>query len=140
MSRRKSLVRTPALLAARRANALRSTGPFTPQGKARVALNALQHGHYARGLRSKLVQAGDPQCGWFHAEIARRFGVSTPEERRQAEQYAAQASYLARRVAGFRTKLECALESMAKLSWYPLVQLRIAIVERRRRIGLVFWL
>jgi hypothetical protein len=31
-------------LAARRANARRSTGPRTPQGKARVRLNGLKHG------------------------------------------------------------------------------------------------
>jgi hypothetical protein len=35
---------TPAQLAARRANALLSTGPRTPEGKAIAALNAVTHG------------------------------------------------------------------------------------------------
>ena len=34
--------------AANRANALRSTGPKTPEGKAAVRLNAVQHGLLAR--------------------------------------------------------------------------------------------
>lgn len=37
-----------AQLAANRANAQRSTGPRTPQGKARSSLNAMKHGIYAR--------------------------------------------------------------------------------------------
>ena len=43
-----SLVKSPrmtaAKLAANRANALKSTGPRTRRGKARVTLNALKHG------------------------------------------------------------------------------------------------
>ena len=42
MPLRKSPVRTPALLAANRANSLKSCGPRTPRGKARVPLNALK--------------------------------------------------------------------------------------------------
>ncbi len=145
----------PALLAANRANALRSTGPCTHQGKARVALNPLPHGRYARHLRPKLAQAGDPagdrQYRWFHAEVARAFGVSTPEDRRQAEPYAAQAWCLTRRVAGAGSpgpgpKGQIMNHRSRNVPWNqwlsstPLVQLRIAIVDRRRRIGLVFWL
>lgn len=44
---RKSPVRTPALLAANRRNALKSAGPRTVSGKAPVALNGLKHGRYA---------------------------------------------------------------------------------------------
>src|SRR5271167_2228443 len=47
---RKSPVRTAALLAANRANAQKCTGPRTPQGRARVALNVLKHGAYAVNL------------------------------------------------------------------------------------------
>ncbi len=95
MPLRKSPVRTPALLAANRANAQSSTGPRSPQGKARVALNALKHGHYAVRLREKLAQAGDrggeSQYQWFRSEIATAFGASGPDEELQAERMAARA-------------------------------------------------
>ena len=54
MSLRKSPTRTPALLAANRANAVKSTGPRTREGKARVARNALRHGFQARSFFSLL--------------------------------------------------------------------------------------
>ena len=44
MPLRKSPTRTPALLAANRGNARKSTGPRTPAGKARARLNSLTHG------------------------------------------------------------------------------------------------
>lgn len=50
MSLRKSPVRTPALLAANRANAARSTGPRTAAGKRASALNALRHGYRSHAL------------------------------------------------------------------------------------------
>ena len=67
MPLRKSPVRTPALLAANRANAQKSTGPRTPQGKARVSFNAFKHGRYAarpEELAERLLRAG---C---HREVA----------------------------------------------------------------------
>ncbi|HEV2380863.1 MAG TPA: hypothetical protein VG206_13865 [Terriglobia bacterium] len=48
MCLRKSPTRTPAFLAANRANAARSTGPRTPQGKRASAWNALRHGYRSR--------------------------------------------------------------------------------------------
>ena len=56
MGLRQSPLRTPAMLAANRANALKSTGPPTAQGKARVALNPLKHG----GLRRPLAGTTPP--------------------------------------------------------------------------------
>ena len=58
MSLRKSPVRTPALLAANRANALKSTGPRTLAGKRASAWNAFQHGY-----RSRAPWAGEPREG-----------------------------------------------------------------------------
>ncbi len=54
MSLRRSPTRTPALLAANRANAQKSTGPRTPEGKNRVALSALRHGLHAPNFLSAL--------------------------------------------------------------------------------------
>ncbi len=59
MPLRKSPLRTSALLAANRANARDSTRPRSPQGKAPVALNALQQGRYAVRLRENHVRAGE---------------------------------------------------------------------------------
>jgi hypothetical protein len=47
MSLRKSPRLSPELLAAKRSNARRSTGPRTPAGKQNSKLNALKQGHYA---------------------------------------------------------------------------------------------
>jgi hypothetical protein len=58
MSLRRSPTRTPALLAANRANASKSTGPRTPEGKSRVAQNALRHGLHARNLLPALAKSG----------------------------------------------------------------------------------
>jgi len=48
MSLRKPYTLTPARLAANRRNALKSTGPRTPRGKAQLRLNALRGGGYSR--------------------------------------------------------------------------------------------
>ncbi len=142
MPLRKSPLRTPALLAANRANAQKSTGPRSLQGKARVALNALQHGRYAVRLRENLVRAGEgsgeSQYQWFRSEIATAFGASGRDEELQAEQMAARAWSTAREARCLGTKPESALESVAKALWYTSL-LRIRIDDRRRRIGLVFW-
>jgi len=58
MSLRKSPTRTPALLAANRANSRKSTGPRTERGKARAALNPLKHGRRAVALQETLPRVG----------------------------------------------------------------------------------
>jgi len=73
---------TPASLAARRANALKSTGPRSEQGKARAALNPLQHGRCAVNLPDRLVRAGYPSeaAEWhaIRARVARTFQPTSP--------------------------------------------------------------
>src|SRR6516162_7713264 len=54
MSLRKSPTRTPAFLAANRANAQKCTGPRASDAKTRVARNALRHGFHARSFHSLL--------------------------------------------------------------------------------------
>ncbi len=82
-------------LAARRRNAQNSTGPRSPQGKASVALNALQQGRYAVRLRENLMRAGEgsaeSQYESFRSEIAATFGAIGRDEGLQAEQMAARA-------------------------------------------------
>ncbi len=60
LARKKTV--TPGQLAANRANALKSTGPRTPEGKNRVSLNSLRHGLYSSldtRLRLALERRGD---------------------------------------------------------------------------------
>ncbi len=52
---RKSPTLTPKMLAAKRRNARRSTGPTTAGGPWNASQNALQHGHYARSLRRSML-------------------------------------------------------------------------------------
>src|SRR5579862_1629406 len=80
---------TPAALAARRANAQKSTGPRTVRGKARAGFNALKLGrHAARSarLRERLIRAGydrqEALYGYIRSRIAQTFGGTTPEQRR----------------------------------------------------------
>ncbi len=62
MPLRRSPTLTPAALAARRANALKSTASRTERGKAWSSLNALRHGWDARNLRDKIERAGDKEA------------------------------------------------------------------------------
>jgi len=52
----KSPVSTAARIAANRANAKKSTGPRTPEGKRRIVLNALKHGERSRDFLSTLLK------------------------------------------------------------------------------------
>ena len=54
---RKSPARTPTFVAANRANARKCTGPRTPEGKTRVALNALRQGLKAGSFFSHLAES-----------------------------------------------------------------------------------
>ena len=85
---RRSPLLTPRSLAARRANALKSTGPRTRCGKARVSFNALKHGHSigpagrAPRFRERLLRAGYPHqealYGDLRSCLAQAFGARTP--------------------------------------------------------------
>ena len=115
MALRESPVRTAALVAADRANAKKSTGPSTPQGKARVALNPLGHGAYAVRLPEKLLRAGDREgellYRWLRQEISAAFPRSLLDDEEQADQMAAKAWCAARAARARGAKPECPLDS-----------------------------
>ena len=141
MSIRRSPRLTPRSLAARRANALKSTGPRTPCGKARVSLNALKHGRAmgpagrAPRFRERLLRAGYPYqealYGDLRSCLAQAFGARSPYWRRQVDQFAASAWCVVMGRNFFRTKLECAFESEEKTS---------RVLSQDSRIGVAFWL
>ena len=142
MALRKSPVRTAALVAANRANAKKSTGPSTPQGKARVALNPLGHGAYAVRLAEKLLRAGDREgellYRWLRQEISAAFARGLPDDEEQADQMAAKAWCAARAARARGAKPECPLDSEPLCLRVPL-RSRIGLVDLQRRIGLMFW-
>jgi len=92
---RRSPCLTSESLAAHRANALRSTGPRTPRGKARVSFNALKHGQYAARsarLRERLIRAGyerqEELYGRIRSRIAQTFGTPDRHSREDADRLA----------------------------------------------------
>jgi hypothetical protein len=63
MSLRKSPTLTPALLAANRRNAKKSTGPRTPRGKAQSRMNGLRKGNRSPLYRNLLISLlNAPPC------------------------------------------------------------------------------
>jgi hypothetical protein len=81
-------------LAARRANAQKSTGPRTPEGKARVAENAVTHGAYAKKVTciTHGPLAEDPeQVAAFYAEMFEDLDPQTAVQRALAREIAAVA-------------------------------------------------
>ena len=58
MSLRKRPTITPRMMAANRANARKSTGPKSPEGKNRVRFNGLRHGQRAQSLRGAIAALG----------------------------------------------------------------------------------
>ena len=150
---RKSPLPTAAALAARRNNALKSTGPKTMRGKARSSLNALKHGRYAIHLRRKLNEAGDRRGEALYARIEARMeeafcssGTPAPRTERYERQRRGLAGLVwcfaarnqAKRRPGPKTNLECLLESVScdarDLSPRP-----VLIEDGRQRIGVIFW-
>ena len=157
MPLRKSPVRTPAFLAANRANARKSSGPRTPCGRARVSLNALKHGRSmgpagrAPRFRERLLRAGYRQqealYGGLRSCLAQAFGARSPPWRRQVDQFAASAWCVVMGRNFFRTKPESPLDSRAEGSRVLspdaprlVLSLRYRAEDPWRRIAVTFWL
>jgi len=160
MPLRKSPVRTAALLAANRANALKSTGPRTPQGKARVSFNSFKHGRYAarpEELAERLLRAGCLREAALYRQVRWKIGhVFQPQGEaswRRLDQLSAwiwcfrarlrpSGAQLGVKAGGVHlgagTKPECAAFSSGKT---PKItsRTRIRVEDPYRRIGVVFW-
>ncbi len=89
MSLVKSPTLTPAKLAACRANAQKSTGPRTPEGKRRIVFNSLKHGERSRDFLSNLLKAGSREDKESYLELHYRLEPllqpATAEDRKKAE-------------------------------------------------------
>ncbi len=132
---------TPALLAANRRNAQRSTGPRTPAGKARSALNSLKHGRYSKAFRENLCKAHEDLelFDWIHARVRESFNPASAREQMQAEGLAREVwclAWRAGRPTRLGTKPESALNSIDRRSGLPL---RIRIFDVRSGSRLKFW-
>ncbi len=166
MSLRQSPTRTPAVLAANRANAQKSTGPRTARGKAQVTLNALKHGGYAgRLFRSNLLRAREDVTlyDWMYRQICDNFRPVGKPQWAEAERLARKAwcSCRSARQEGLRSgrrpptssSVWCllriptclggsgtnplyAVQSMDRRVTFPL---RIRIVVPKTSIRLQFW-
>jgi hypothetical protein len=153
MSLRRNSV-TPKSLAARRTNALKSTGPRTPRGKARVCLNALKHGRYAvlaarsARLREKLLEAGHTGQEATYGAIRSRIAQAMPGPkdlvaRQRIDRLALRIWCLSLRTHSSETKLISPVISGTNHLWVSteceFASRRHTIVDRWTRAGLVFW-
>ncbi|HMD98345.1 MAG TPA: hypothetical protein VKM93_13570 [Terriglobia bacterium] len=84
--------KTPALLAACRANARKGTGPRTAEGKCRSRLNALKHGRYSPNFRENLVQAGREtgvkRFDFIRSHVLKFLPPVTQQQKREADELA----------------------------------------------------
>lgn len=87
---------SPAQLQANRANASRSTGPRSPEGKAASARNALQHGLRSRHVVLKGIESID-EFEQLRESFYRQFGPAGPAETSLVDRIAA-AEWRLRRI------------------------------------------
>jgi hypothetical protein len=140
---RKSPTRTEAFLAANRRNALKCTGPRTPEGKARVSLNALKNGRYAQRLPEKLEAAGYHSAaalyGQIRSEMTAAFQAERyPEEVKQIERVAAMVWCMGWRAGVLGSKRQSPLFSRDSRR-LPRARLLFRTRSPLLRIGMVYW-
>ena len=141
---RKSPTRTEAFLAANRRNSQKSTGPRTPQGKARASLSRLKHGGYAQNLPEKLETAGYRSAADLHtriqSEVVATFKLKDPVEVKQAGRATALVWTMAWRAGVLGRKPQSPMFSVASTSLCSLQSpTRFRLKHRWLRIGLVYW-
>jgi hypothetical protein len=89
-------------IAANRRNALKSTGPVTPEGKERSRCNAVRHGFTAETVIAALEDAEDYQA--FEAAVIADYDVETAVERELVLRLAS-VLWRLRRATGIETSL-----------------------------------
>ena len=149
MPLRKSPVRTPAMLAANRANAPKCTGPRTARGKARVSFNSFKHGRYAarpEELAERLLRAECHreaalyrQVRWQIGQVFRPKGdVDWNRLHRLSARVWCFRTGLGRAAGKSGAKPETSVFSCEKESRVSSTT-RIQVEDPYRRIGVVFW-
>jgi hypothetical protein len=131
MSLRKRPTVTPAMLAANRANAQKSTGPRTAQGRSRIVLNALKHGRHAGSFRENLLRAKSKDDAelfqWILDQVHSAFEFRDPWQAEQLAQQVwsalgqqeRQVHAAARQRGKGRVKLRRRSASLWALAWTP---------------------
>ncbi len=109
-----ALVLSERKIAANRSNALKSTGPRSPAGKARSRLNALQHGCYAQRARVMMQGLGeDPRENEaLLDELLEAYRPANAAERMLVEDIAALRLQRRRSDRAQAAKQACALERL----------------------------
>ena len=135
MSLRKRPTVTPALLAANRTNASKSTGPRTVEGKNRIVLNALKDGRHARHFSESLLRAKSKEDAelfqWILDQVRTAFRLhGWQEDERKAERLAQRVwcelgreerrlHGFARRLGTGRARLSRRTATLWALPWTP---------------------
>jgi hypothetical protein len=135
MSLRRRPTVTPAQLAANRANARKSTGPRTVEGKNRIVLNALKNGRPARNLGESLRRAKSQEEAelfqWILEQVRTAFRLhGWNEDERKAERLAQRVwcelrreerrwHAFARRLGNGRVRFQRRTATLWALPWTP---------------------
>ncbi|MGO9274242.1 MAG: hypothetical protein ACLQOO_29065 [Terriglobia bacterium] len=122
--------KTPALLAACRANARKGTGPRTAEGKCRSRLNALKHGRYSPNLRENLTQAGREmgvkRFDFIRSHLLKFLPPVTQEQKQEAEELARRIWCWAEKKEKFGRKQRSSMNSVnCHAAALPLSRLQI---------------
>jgi hypothetical protein len=123
--------KTPALLAACRANALKGTGPRTAEGKCRSRLNALKHGRFSPNFRENLAQAGREmgvrRFDFIRSHVLKFLPPVTQEQKRKVEELArAIWCWAEKKEKAFGRKQRSSMDSVSyRPATLPFARLRI---------------
>ncbi|HET7842083.1 MAG TPA: hypothetical protein VFM21_10780, partial [Terriglobia bacterium] len=115
-----ALVLSERKIAANRSNALKSTGPRTPAGKARSRLNALKHGRFAQRARAMMLGEDPRENKALLDELLEACRPANAAERMLVEDIAALRLQRRRSDRAQAAKQACAVERLE--------------FERRRRL------